>query len=221
MACGTGVLAREAVSRVSPDGFVAGVDPDAGMLALAEQLEPTVDWRQGVAEALPFPDQIFDSCVSQFGLMFFNDREQALREMMRVLVPGGRLAIAVWDILEHNAAYPVEVELLQRIAGQAAADALRAPFILGDIQELREIFADAGIAAVEINTQTGIARFPNIRAMVEADLRGWLPVMGVELEQQQIAEILAQAESMLQQFVDDNGQVTFESPAHIVTGIRH
>lgn len=71
------------------------------MLAVARQLEPAVDWREGFAESLPFPDESFDAVVSQFGLMFFTDRRQALREMLRVLVPGGRLAVAVWDSLEN------------------------------------------------------------------------------------------------------------------------
>ena len=63
--------------------------------------------------------------------MFFRDRVKALREMARVLVPGGRLAVAVWDELEKSPAYAAEVELLHEMAGPAAANALRAPFVLG------------------------------------------------------------------------------------------
>src|SRR5687767_9228938 len=85
VACGTGVLAREVASRMGSSGSVAGIDPSPGMIAVAKKLEPAVEWREGVAEALPFPDQSFDTVVSQFGLMFFTDRRQALREMLRVL----------------------------------------------------------------------------------------------------------------------------------------
>ncbi|MEO8439622.1 MAG: methyltransferase domain-containing protein [Spartobacteria bacterium] len=87
--CGTGVLAREAATRVGPTGSVAGVDPGPGTLGVAERLAPAVEWRESTAEALSFPDQIFDAEASQFGLMFFTDRLQALREMMRVLAPKG------------------------------------------------------------------------------------------------------------------------------------
>ncbi len=221
VACGTGVLARAAIKRVGSAGMVAGIDPGPGMLAVAKQLAPTVEWREGMAESLPYPDQTFDAVVSQFGLMFFRDRRQALLEMNRVLSPGGKLAVAVWDSLENSAAYPIEVELLERIAGPDAADALRAPFVLGDRNELTALFESAGVKSIEITTQTGTARFPSIRTMVEADLRGWLPVMGVELEEQQIQAVLEEAEHALQEYVTTDGQIMFDSPAHIMVGTRH
>lgn len=220
VACGTGVLAREAQARVGAAGFVAGVDPGRGMLAVAEQLAPTVEWRHGTAEALPYPDEAFDTVACQFGLMFFTDRQQALREMLRVLAPGGTVAVAVWDKLENSAAYPDEVELLERRAGEQAADALRAPFVLGDTGELRTLFESAGMTSVDITTRNGTARFPSIRSMVEADLRGWLPVMGVALDEEQIERILAEAESVLDQYVTPEGKVEFDAPGHIVTGTR-
>ena len=95
VACGTGVLAREAALRVGPTGFVVGLDPNPGMLAVAEQFTPTVDWWWGMAELLPFPDQSFYAVISQFGLMFFKDRRQAVIEMLRVLKSRGRLVVAV------------------------------------------------------------------------------------------------------------------------------
>ncbi len=218
VACGTGVLGREAEVRVGPNGLVAGIDPDRGMIAVAEQLAPMVEWRHGTAESLPYRDQVFDAVVSQFGLMFFADRRQAIREMLRVLTPGGTLAVAVWDRLENTAAYPIEVALLERLAGQRAADALRAPFALGDTEELTTLFGGAGVASVSITTRNGTARFPSIRAMVEADLRGWLPVMGVVLKEEQIQSILLEAESALREYVTAEGRVVFDAPAHIITG---
>lgn len=54
--------------------------------------------------------------------------------------------------------------------------------------------------------------------MVEADLRGWLPVMGVFLTEDQIRSILEEAETSLADYVTGEGEVVFNSPAHIVTG---
>lgn len=220
VACGTGILAREVASRTGPTGHVAGLDLSPGMLAVAKELAPGVEWRQGAAESLPFPDQSFDTVVSQFGLMFFTDRRQALREMLRVMIPGGRLVVAVWDSLDNTPAYAAEVALLERVAGRQAADALRAPFVLGDRQALATLFADAGAASVEITTHNGTARFPSIRVMVEADLRGWLPVVGVILAEEQIDHILREAEHVLGSCVSAQGRVTFETPAHVVRATK-
>lgn len=218
VACGTGVLARGALERVGDSGSVVGVDPAPGMLAVAEREAPEVDWRIGAAEALPFPDGSFDRVTSQFGMMFFEDRRRAVEEMLRVLGREGRLAVAVWDSLERTPAYATEVALLERIAGSAAAEALAAPFVLGDRNRLVELFEESGVAAVEATTRTGSARFPDVRVMVEADLRGWLPIMGVELPEETIEEILVESERALAGFVAADGSVVFDSPAHIVSG---
>jgi len=69
--CGTGVLAREALRRVGPEGRVTGLDLNDGMLAVAARTEPNVAWRQGDATALPFEDASFDIVASQFALMYF------------------------------------------------------------------------------------------------------------------------------------------------------
>lgn len=172
LACGTGILARETASRTGSNGLVAGLDPSHGMLEAAKQLAPAVQWHQGVAESLPFPDQSFDAVVSQFGLMFFSDRQEALRQALLVLTPQGRLTFAVWDSLDNIPAYATEVALLERLAGRQAADALRLPFVLGDRLELITLFREAGVASVEVGTAHGRARFPSARVMVEADLRG-------------------------------------------------
>jgi hypothetical protein len=109
------------------------------------------------------------------------------------------------------------VALLERVAGKRAANSQRAPFVLGDRQELATLFERAGTASVEI-TQPGTARFPSIRMMVEADLRGWLPVMDVVLPEEQIRRILEEAEGDLKSYLNSDGRVVFESSAHIVTG---
>jgi SAM-dependent methyltransferase len=218
VACGTGVLGRELAARTEGAGLVAGLDRSSAMLQVAKQLAPAVEWRQGVAESLPFPDESFDAVVSQFGLMFFSDRSKALGEALRVLGPSGRLAVAVWDSLDNIPAYAAEVALVERLAGRPAADALRAPFALGDRRGLAALFADTGFDRVEVFTSHGTAVFPSVRVMVEADLRGWLPVMGVVLAEEQISRILEEAEQALRPYVTLEGTISVGTSAHIVVG---
>jgi SAM-dependent methyltransferase len=220
IACGTGVLAREAASRVGPTGFVVGLDPNPGMLAVAARRAPRIEWRRGTAETLSDPDHRFDAVVSQFGLMFFTDRRQALVQMIRVLKPGGHLAVAVWASLDSAPAYAAEVELVERLAGPRAGEALRAPFALGDRRDLAQLVDGLGLSDVTIAAHPGTARFPSIRFMVEADLRGWLPLMGVALTEEQIQTILEQAERALAGYVTPAGTTVFELAANVVSATR-
>ena len=215
VACGTGVLARAVAARVGPAGAVAGVDVNDGMLAVARRKAPAVDWRQGRAEALPFASDNFDAVVSQFGLMFFADRPAALREMLRVLRPGGRLAVAVWDALDQSPGYAAMAALLQRLFGEEVADALRAPFALGDPQLLRSLFVEAGIPQVHVVTQEGTARFPSLQSWVYTDIKGW--TLADVLDDAQFALLLREAERELGRFVTGDGTVAFGTPAHIAT----
>jgi SAM-dependent methyltransferase len=218
VACGTGVLACAVAERVSPGGSVVGLDINEGMLAVAKSKTTEIEWRQGRAEALPFDNASFDAVVSQFGLMFFEDRPAALREMLRVLRPGGRLAVAVWDALEHSPGYLAMTELLRRLFGNEVAAALNAPFVLGDAQRLRALFATAGMAAAQITTQAGTARFPSLQAWVFTDMKGW--TLADRLDDVQFAQLLAEAEQVLQPFVGAQGRVAFPVPAHIVTASK-
>jgi SAM-dependent methyltransferase len=213
VACGTGVLAREAAKRVTPGGSAVGLDHNDGMLAVARRQAPGVDWQSGRAEALPFPDAGFDAVVSQFGLMFFDDRQAALREMWRVLKPGGRVAVAVWDALQNSPGYAAMAALLQHLFGQRIANELHAPFVLGDPTALRSLFAEAGIADPKISTHAGTARFPSIESWVRTDVKGW--TLADLIDDDQYALLLREATTTLRPYAGASGEVAFDAPAHI------
>jgi len=218
VACGTGVLTRAAAVRVGPSGAAIGLDVNEGMLAVARRKAPRLDWRSGRAEALPFDTESFDAVVSQFGLMFFEDRRAALAEMMRVLRHGGRLAVAVWDSLERTPGYATVTQLLQRLFGDRVADALRAPFALGDPGALRSLFSSAGIPSATVTTVRGTARFPSIKAWIYTDVKGW--TLADMIDDAQLARLLDEAEKALRPFLAADGTVAFEAPAHIVTATK-
>jgi hypothetical protein len=85
---------------------------------------------------------------------------------------------------------------------------------------LERTFAAAEIPLSSLITQPGTGQFPSIRAMVDTDLSGWLPITGVELDRQMVESILAEAESVLGPYLASDGTVRFASPAHIAVATR-
>jgi ubiquinone/menaquinone biosynthesis C-methylase UbiE len=217
VACGTGVVARAAVGRIGA-GSVTGLDANSGMLAVARRHHGGIEWRDGRAEALPFDDTSFDTVLCQFGLMFFDERAAALREMRRVLRSGGRLAIAVWDSLERTPGYAAMTALLRRLFGEEIAAALRAPYCLGDTRELAALLEQAGIGGAQIATVEGVARFPSIASWVRTDIKGW--TLADRIDDAQFARLAAEAEKELRHFVTADGSVEFAHPAHIATATK-
>jgi SAM-dependent methyltransferase len=153
--------------------------------------------------------------VSQFGLMFFENRRAAIAEMTRVLRPGGRLAVAVWGSLETSPGYAALAALVQQLFGDQVTDVFRAPFVLGNPQVLHSLFADAGIIDAEITPHEGTARYPSIRSWVDAEVRGW--TLGDVIDDKQVERLLTEAEEVLRPFVTAEGTVAFSMSALIVT----
>jgi ubiquinone/menaquinone biosynthesis C-methylase UbiE len=155
VACGTGVVTRLAARIVGPDGAVAGLDINPGMLGVARTVTPAgtrIDWHEASAESMPLPDESFDVVVSSLGLQFVPDRTAALQEMRRVLGPGGRLAIgtvgptpSVFAVLEQALARHVKPEV---------AAFVRQVFALHDPRELEDLMAGAGFREAHVQTKT-------------------------------------------------------------------
>jgi demethylmenaquinone methyltransferase/2-methoxy-6-polyprenyl-1,4-benzoquinol methylase len=93
VATGTGDLAVELASRVGPEGEVVGSDFSERMLELAREKAPGLRFEHGNALALPYDDDSFDAATVGFGARNFSDLPQGLREMTRVVRPGGRVVI--------------------------------------------------------------------------------------------------------------------------------
>jgi ubiquinone/menaquinone biosynthesis C-methylase UbiE len=219
VACGTGVLARSTIERVGSGGAVVGLDPNEDMLTVARRKSSRIGWRNGRAESLPFADEDFDAVVSQFGFMFFDDQRAALREMMRVLRPGGRLAIAVCDALDHSPGYAVLTELLHRLYGEQVAQAFRAPFACGDRQMLLSLCAEAGISKAKVTRHDGFVRFASVEALVCAE-RACAWTLGGLLDEAQFDRLLEAAEESFAPFMTTDGSVKFAMPALITTATR-
>lgn len=214
-ACGTGVAARECARR---GAVVTGLDLNEGMLSVARRIAPNIEWRQGDVAGLPFADGSFDAVVCQFGLMFFPEREKALGELWRVLAPGGRLAVSTWDAIERIPIYLAMVALIERHAGEDAAQGLRAPFWLGDKSNLGNVFGGAGIAGFEIDTHAGIERFGSVDEFVEIEIKG--SPLAEAFDDDNYAALLADARVELPSYREGESSFEFATSAHIVRAAK-
>lgn len=108
VACGTGDFSIAIAEASGPGTVVTGLDLSAGMLEVMRQkvarkgLEGRIQMIQGNCEALPFTDGSFDRVTIAFGIRNFEHRETALKEILRVLKPGGKLVILELSVLEQK-----------------------------------------------------------------------------------------------------------------------
>ncbi len=154
VACGTGIVTRLAADRVGREGSVAGLDPNPAMLAVAREAAPAeapIAWHNAPAEDIPLEDERFDVVLCGMGLQFFSDRAAGLREMHRVLAPGGRLLA--------NVPGPTPPPLQAMAAGlgrhvsSESAGFVNAVFSLHDADELRALAKDAGFSRAEVRSE--------------------------------------------------------------------
>ena len=95
--CGPGALTGELVALAAQPQLVSAVDPSPPFAAACAERFPGADVRAGTAEALPFGDSAFDAALAQLVVNFMADATAGVREMARVVRPGGAVGLAVWD----------------------------------------------------------------------------------------------------------------------------
>jgi ubiquinone/menaquinone biosynthesis C-methylase UbiE len=217
LACGTGVVARLAAAQVGPTGHVTGLDLNAGMLAVARSLPPppgtSITWVEGSAVAMDLPDAAFDVIVCQQGLQFFPDQPTALREMHRVLVPGGRMLLSVW---KSAGPYNIAVgDALERHVDAETATRYRASRVVPAAEELHRLLVDAGFHGVQIRPHVMTVRLPPVEVFVLCQLAA-TPVAGTvaALREEQRAALARQVGLALQPYADGEG-VAVPDETHI------
>jgi ubiquinone/menaquinone biosynthesis C-methylase UbiE len=149
LATGTGSIAAAAAAR---GAAAVGVDLASGMIEVARARHPDVDFRRGDAEQLPFEDAAFDAVVAGFVFNHLPSPERAAAECARVLVPGGRLALAVWDEPERSRFLSVLVEAVA-VAGLETAGEVPGgpdPYRFAHDAQLQALVAHAGFATVAV-----------------------------------------------------------------------
>ncbi|MEX2554229.1 MAG: methyltransferase domain-containing protein [Actinomycetota bacterium] len=162
IACGTGVVTRLAAERVGSGGTVTGLDVNPGMLAVARSVPSpgaSIEWHEANAESLPLPDGSFDVVVSSLGLQFVPDRSAALREMWRVLVANGRLAIAT--VGPTPALFATLEQALARHVNPETGAFMKVVFSLHQPNDLERLTSGAGFRDVEVRSEKLTLKFPS------------------------------------------------------------
>jgi ubiquinone/menaquinone biosynthesis C-methylase UbiE len=224
--CGTGIVARQVASRLGARSAVTGFDLSPNMLAVAKAAAAregiAIEWREGSAEQLPFPESSFDLVLCQFALMFFTDKSAALAEMRRVVTPNGRVLVSVWQGLDRHPFYQTLHNVIQRRVGISA---LRDIFALASADELRALALSAGFQRIEIEPFCLTARFPNPDAFIAGEIEvdtAAIPSMqhlDARARQAIVSAITADMQSPLGEVTYDN-HVVIPFHAHILKAWR-
>lgn len=171
VASGPGYAAARATAR---GASVVGVDVAHQMVALARSLHPDVEFRQGDAEQLPFPDNTFDAVVGNFVILHIGRPEQAVTECARVLRPGKKLALSVWDVPEQARILGIFADAVQE-AGVVPPQSLPSgpPFFrFSNDSEFSALLRSAGLAEVRVRRLTFTHRLPGVDAWWNGALDG-------------------------------------------------
>lgn len=202
VACGTGVVAREAVARTGPTGRVSGVDLNPAMIEVAGRVRPDLDWRVGDAEDLPFADDEFDRVLCQSALFFFPHPDRALGEMARVTARGGTVGLQTYAGLDEQPGYGPFVETVVRHVGDAARGPLSTYWTWGR-DRLAPALTGAGFEVVRSRSWLGAARFASVEALVAVEVDG-TPLAGI-LTPEQRAAVVEDLREVLREYRDDAG----------------
>jgi ubiquinone/menaquinone biosynthesis C-methylase UbiE len=163
-AAGTGIVTEALAERLPASVTLVATDLNQAMIdhAAAKLALKRVALRQADALALPFADGSFDVVVCQFGVMFFPDKVAGYREARRVLAPGGRFALSVWDSLDHNPITRTVVEAATaRYPHNPPRFLARTPHGHSDAGVLRRDLMAAGFDSVLVETVTLPSRAPS------------------------------------------------------------
>ena len=162
-----------AVAAAALGASVVGIDFSSEMIALATRQHPGLEFVEGDAESLAFPDRSFDAVAINFGVLHLARPDAALAEAHRVLRPGGRCAFTVWAAPDTSIGFGI---VLKAIEAHGSLDVPLPPgppfFRFADAAESARSMADAGFVDTRVEKVPLVWRFPNGEALFEAFLHG-------------------------------------------------
>jgi ubiquinone/menaquinone biosynthesis C-methylase UbiE len=228
IATGPGEPALTVAALVGPAGRVFGIDPAPEMIAAARRASDhlgvgNTQFDVAFADQLPFPADTFDAVVSRFGAMFFPSPVDAVREMLRVLKPGRKLALAVWYFAEENPFHFTLSRVIERYVDSPplAPDAPDA-FRFANPGKLRDVLVEAGAMAPSerplqfaIQAPVSVEDFWTLRCEMSEKIREKLATLSSE----QLAEVKRQVLAAFRGYSTDHG-LSFPAQVLIVSGTK-
>ena len=215
-------------SLVGLKGNVFGIDPVLEMVEAARREADHLGFKHAQfdvapADQLPFPADTFDAAVSRFGVMFFPSPVDAVREILRVLKPGGKLALAVWHLAERNPFFYTLSRVIERYVDSPplAPDAPGA-FRFASPGMLREVLGEAGallpserMLQFTIEVPISTEDFWTLRYEMSETLREKISKLSI----QQLTEVKRQALEAFREYSTDHG-MSFPAEVLIVSGSK-
>ena len=170
VATGIGEPAVTAARRVGPRGRVVATDLSNQMLAIARARAAelglgNVEFRTMDAEAPDLPERTFDAVLCRWALMFFPEPEATLGALRRLMIPGGSLAVAVWDVGPKVPIISLRMNAMISVLGLAQPPpGTPGPFRLADPRHLERMFTRAGFTGVRIERLTAVFDFESVES---------------------------------------------------------
>ena len=228
IATGPGEPALSVAGLVGPKGEVFGIDPIPEMAAAARRAADRLGLRNvqfdvAFADKMLFPADTFDAVISRFGVMFFPSPVDGVREMLRVLKPGRKLALAVWHFAENNPFHYSLSRVIDRYVESPplAPDALDA-FRFATPGKLRAILDEAGVTSVSerllqfpIQAAISLEDFWTLRIEMSEKLREKM----ARLSNDQMKEVKRQGLESLGEYCRGGG-MSFPAEVLIVNGVK-
>jgi SAM-dependent methyltransferase len=207
VATGPGDVAFRAATRGASS--VIGVDVAPRMVELAAAQYPRVDFRQADAENLSLPDQSFDAVVSNFGIGHFPRPERALGEFVRVLVPGGAVAVSWWDIPARHRVNGIFFDAMNEAGATPPADLPAGPpmFRFSDDHELSGALRGAGLAQVTVRSFSFIHPLASPEELWNGILHGTVRTsIGIRRQPQEVQDRIRVAfDRLVQAYAEHSG----------------
>src|SRR5215211_826211 len=167
LACGYGEPAVTAALKIHPSGSVLGIDISRGLLSIAKGKASAygltnIRFEQENIEKIELPKSYFDSALSRWGLMFFQNIESTMKKVYDCLVSGGRFAVAVWGPPERVPMLSIPFQATMRVMSSTGVGSTAdincllsqcnraSPFSLSNKQSLERVFQGASFKEVRI-----------------------------------------------------------------------